>query len=131
MVTKCKDDISNKVNPVILLFDNEQKSERPLKKFLKHSNTEIDAKTILKPLKGNLFLLTIPLNNNDECEIEDLYDKEVLNVTIDGRKFCKNAKDESKDYFGKHEFSIHIMKNYKEVDFSNFLPILDSINKLI
>ena len=74
---------SNKVNPVILLFDNEQKSEKPLKKFLKYTDVNLEIDQISKQLKANLFLQTIPLANSlEECEIEDLYQKEVLNVTI-------------------------------------------------
>ena len=117
---------------VILLFDNEQKSDRPLKKFLTHSDVKMDAGQIFKQLKANLFLQTIPLANGlEECEIEDLYQKEVLNVIINGKKFCRNAEYDSEKYFGKHIFSMYIMKHYNEVDFSKFLPILDSINSLI
>lgn len=62
---------------------------------------------------------TIPLVNGlEECEIEDLYQKEVLNGTIDGEKF------------DKRKFSKDVMKHYTEIDFSNFLPILDSISNL-
>lgn len=75
---------------------------------------------------------TIPLANGlEECEIEDLYQKEVLNVTINEKKFCRNLEDDSEKYFGKHIFSMYIIKYYNEVDFSEFLPILDSINSLI
>ena len=123
---------SNKVNPVILLFDNEQKSEKPLKKFLKYTDVNLEIDQISKQLKANLFLQTIPLANSlEECEIEDLYQKEVLNVTINEKKFCRDAEDDFEKYFGKHIFSMYIMKHYNEVDFSNFLPILDSINSLI
>lgn len=132
MKRRSRTELSNKVNPVILLFDNEQKSKRPLKKFLTHLEIKMDANIISKNLKANLFLQTIPLDDGlEESEIEDLYQKEVLNVTINGKKFCRNAKDDPEKYFGKHIFSIYIMKHYNEVDFSKFLPILDSINSLI
>lgn len=132
MKRKSQTDSSNKVNPVILLFDNEQKSERPLKKFLTHSNIKMDAGLIFKQLKANLFVQTIPLYNGlEECEIEDLYQENVLNIIIDEKKFCRNAEYDSEKYFGKHIFSMYVMKHYNEIDFSNFLPILDSINNLI
>ena len=134
METKCQTESSDKVNPVILLFDNEQKSERPLRKFLKHSNIEMRYEEIYKPLNKNLFLLTIPFPPNkklDECEIEDLYSEETLNATINEKKFSKNAEDNSKEYFGKHTFSLYIMKNYKKINFENFLPILDLIDDLV
>lgn len=117
---------------MILLFDNEQKSDRPLKKFLIYSDVKMDDGQIFKQLKANLFLQTIPLANGlEECEIEDLYQKEVLNVIINEKKFCRNEEDDSEKYFGKHIFSVYIMEHYHEVDFSNFLPILDSIDSLI
>lgn len=132
MKKKNQTESSNKVNPVILLFDNEQKSDRPLKKFLTYLGVKMDEGQILKQLKANLFLQTIPLANGlEECEIEDLYQKEVLNVTINEKKFCRNLEDDSEKYFGKHIFSMYIIKYYNEVDFSEFLPILDSINSLI
>lgn len=132
MKKKNQAESSNKVNPVILLFDNEQKSDRPLKKFLTYSDVKMDDGQIFKQLKANLFLQTIPLANGlEECEIEDLYQKEVLNVIINGKKFCRNEEDDSEKYFGKHIFSVYIMEHYNEVDFSNFLPILDSIDSLI
>lgn len=122
----------NKVNPVILLFDNEQKSEKPLKTFLKYTGVNLATNQIFKQLKANVFLQTIPLANSlEECEIEDLYQKEVLNVIINGKKFCRDAEYDSEKYYGKNIFSMYIMKHYNEVDFSNFLPILDSINNLI
>ena len=132
MKRRSQTELSNKVNPVILLFDNEQKSNRPLKNFLTHSDVEMDVGQIFRQLKANLFLHTIPLANGlEESEIEDLYQKEVLNATINGKKFCRNAKDDSEKYFGKHIFSMYIMKHYNEVDFSKFLPVLDSINRII
>ena len=57
--------------------------------------------------------------------------KEVLNVTVGGKKFSKSDKFDSEKYFGKDIFSKYIFKNYNEIDFSNFLKILDSIDSLI
>jgi retron EC67 protein len=116
---------------VILLFDNEQRSDRPLKKFLTYSNVKMGAGQISKQLKANLFLQTIPLMKGlEECEIEDLYQDEVLSVTIHGKKFCRSAEDGSEKYFGKHIFSMYIKEHYNRIDFSNFLEVLDSINNL-
>lgn len=128
---KSQNESLDKVNPVILLFDNEQKSDRPLKNFLKYLGIKLDDRQITKQLKANLFLQTIPLMKGlEECEIEDLYEKEVLNVTIDGKNLCRSAEDDSEKYFGKHIFSMHIRECYNRIDFSNFLEVLDSINNL-
>lgn len=128
---KSQNESLDKVNPVILLFDNEQKSDRPLKNFLKYLGIKLDDRQISKQLKANLFLQTIPLMKGlEECEIEDLYEKEVLNVTIDGKNFCRSAEDDSEKHFGKHIFSMYIRENYNRIDFSDFLEVLDSINNL-
>ena len=122
---------TNKVNPVILLFDNEQKSDKPLKKFLNYINNTLEKNQISKNLNDNLYLQTIPLINElEECEIEDLYQEDVLNIIIDEKKFSKNAKVDSENCFGKHIFSKYIIENYNEIDFSNFIELLDSINNI-
>lgn len=119
------------VNPVILLFDNEQKTDKPLKKFLKHIGAELNTNQILMHLNANLYLQTIPLINKfRECEIEDLYTEEVLNISIHGKRFEKMVKDSAEDTFSKDIFSKYIIENYQEIDFTNFLPLLDSINRV-
>lgn len=123
--------ILEKINPVILLFDNEQISDKPLKKFLKSSNLKLTEKETSKNIVGNLFLQTIPLCNSlQECDIEDLYKKELLNIIINGKKFDKSEKKDSNKFFGKHIFSMYVKNHYTEINFDNFLPLLDSINKL-
>ena len=128
---KTPQELSDRINPVILLFDNEQKTKRPLKEFLNHTDTVLEQGMISKNLLANLYLQTIPLiGTSEECEIEDLYLKELLDTPIDGKKFCKNAKDNSKDYVGKHIFSLYVIKHYKEINFKNFISLLDSINDI-
>ena len=123
--------ILEKIHPVILLFDNEQISDKPLKKFLKSSNLNLTEKETSKNIVGNLFLQTIPLCNSlQECDIEDLHKKELLDITIDGKKFDKSEKKDSNKFFGKHIFSMYVKNHYTEIDFDNFLPLLDSINQL-
>ena len=40
------------------------------------------------------------------------------------------VKDSAEDTFSKDIFSKYIIENYQEIDFSNFLPLLDSINRV-
>ena len=128
---KCSTDSLSNINPVILLFDNEQKTKRPLNEFLKYTNIYLEPDTISRKLIANLFLQTIPLiDNSGECEIEDLYLKELLETPIYGKKFCKNADDDSEEYVGKHIFSLYVIKHYKEIHFNNFIKLLDSINDI-
>lgn len=131
----CDKNVSGKnknANPVFLLFDNEKESDKPLKKFLGSTKAKLKDRTILNLLDSNLYLLTIPLEKGlKECEIEDLYSDELLNVSINGKKFSRNSLDDSKNYYGKQRFSMYVLNNYKDIDFINFLPVLDSINSVI
>lgn len=117
--------------PVILLFDNEQKGKKkPLKEFLNHTKVELSG-IINKNIISNLYLQTIPLiNGMEQCEIEDLYDEKVRIEVVDGKPFKIAGNYDKKTEYGKHEFSLYIIRNYEKIDFSNFKPILDSINNI-
>lgn len=122
-------------NPVILIFDNEQETERPLKKFLKCLNNK-DAKSMKGKTSahicGNLYLVTNPLvDDKKECEMEDLFDESTLKHVIGGKEFCKKDDFDEKRYYGKNIFSQYVYNNYKTIDLSRFIPLLDDINKIV
>ncbi len=119
-------------NPVLLIFDNEQKTDRPLKKFKKDAKIQdVNIKNWINIL-GNLYLVTNPIvNGKDECEIEDLFSESTLNTLIGGKSFSRNSKSENDKYYGKAIFADYVMKNYQKIDFSNFVPFLDSINSVL
>lgn len=117
-------------NPIILLFDNETKSKRPLKDFLNYTNMSLGT-NIFMHLIHNLYLVTIPLvKEKQECEIEDLFDDEVLLHEIDGKKFERKGNDGDKHY-SKQIFASYIAKNVRSIDFTAFIPLLDAINQII
>lgn len=125
--------------PVILLFDNETESPRPLKNFLKDNCINGENKQqLLKDLhikliaESNLFLMTNPLVLNKlECEIEDLFPLEVLDHKIDGKSFSRDDKYDAKKYYGKEIFSTYIANNYEKIDFSGFKKLLDTLNLIV
>lgn len=119
-------------NPVILIFDNEQKgNKKPLKKFLNYSRKKLDC-NLYSRICSNLYLQTIPLvNNKDECEIEDLYSEDLLSIKIKGKTFSKKTNENSEYYFGKSRFADFIKNNYSDINFDNFIPLLDCINEII
>ena len=120
----------NKINPVFLLFDNEKYNRKPLCSFLNHINAELNDDDLQLHIVYNLFLLTIPLvNNKNESTIEDLLPEEILNTEIQGRKFINESND--KQSLTKFNLSNFIFENYKDVDLSNFLPLLKEINSTI
>ena len=134
-ITKNRESIEKK--PVILLFDNEQKDnykkkkkKKPLREFLNHVKIELSV-NINTNIKSNLYLQTIPLiNGMEQCEIEDLYDEKVRREVVDGKPFKIAGNYDKKTEYGKHDFSLYVLKNYKLIDFSKFKPILDSINNI-
>ena len=127
-------------NPVILLYDNESKSERPLKKFLGEDvHATVDQKAELKAklhmrliTSSKLFVVTPPLiGDKEECEIEDLFSDELLSLNLEGKTFCHKDKFDSNKYFGKEIFSQYVYENYRTIDFSRFIPLLDVIDMII
>lgn len=124
------------INPVILLFDNENdtatKSKRPLQEFLNYiGRREALGSNLGFHIQDNLYLVTIPLvKGKPECEIEDLFPDEVLNHEIDGKKFDRKGKDSEKSY-GKHVFSLYIAKNLNDIDFEGFIPLIETISKIV
>lgn len=128
------------LHPVILIFDNElNNKKKPLHNFINHvgltpeQREEFENNLFVKLIDGtNLFLTTNPLvNGKDECEIEDLFDAKTLETQIGGRVFCRKDKYDATQYYGKDIFSKYIAQNYKTIDFSNFKPMLDNINKIV
>ena len=135
-------------NVIIFLFDNEtQTNKKPLYKFLnqykENENNGNENKDVLinniknkcwSKLKDNMFIVCTPLiDEKNETEIEDL-----LNIELDkyehmtGRKYDGSGKKGKKEgFFNKNEFSQYIAKNYKKIDFNEFVPLLDSIKSVI
>ena len=84
-------------NPVILIFDNEQVTNKPLRKLKGHAKlserqkAQFNKKLYCELIEnGNLFVLTHQLQNGkSECEIEDLFDQSTLCHIINGRSFSR------------------------------------------
>lgn len=93
----------------------------------------LEDKLFLKlPDKGKYFLLTNPLMESmEECEIEDLFSKSILEQQIDGKTFSRNSDYDRALCFGKDEFSKIVLSNYQTIDFSNFVPILNNIREIV
>ena len=73
--------------------------------------------------------MTIPLvEGKDECEIEDLLPSEILKQKIDGKDFDRTEKKDNKEYYGKDKLSEKVLIQYKKIDFSKFVKLLDTIN---
>lgn len=125
-------------NPIIILLDNETDNNHPLGKFFPGNEKE----TLVKKLKKdkyirlnelqNVYLTTIPNNSNnqnDNVEIEDLFEESLLNIELNGRKFYRKGKKDG--CFTKDEFSKYVFSNYKTINFDNFKCIFDIFQIII
>lgn len=128
----------NPANPVIMIFDNELvNKKKPLSKFANHCKLNEDSRNNLQiqlyiRLQDNLFLMTNPLvKGKEECEIEDLFGEDVLNTKISGKVFSRGTNPDQNEYYGKEIFSNYIMREYSNIDFSNFKPMLYNLNEII
>ncbi|WP_436862931.1 retron Ec67 family RNA-directed DNA polymerase/endonuclease [Staphylococcus caeli] len=121
-------------NPIIMLFDNEINDKgKPLKKIYNHVkfNKEELHNNLYVNLINNLYIATTPLiGSRNHSEIEDLFPKETLDEGIKGRPFTKDENYNRKKNCGKDEFSKYIYNNYNEINFENFIPLLDALYKI-
>ena len=126
-------------NAVIFLFDNEAYSNRPLKKFIDAAKLKDDQKDKLKTKlyarlidNSKLFIVTTPLHSGKpESEIEDLFTETTRNTIIGGKHFSTNDQYDTSIFYGKKVFSEFVYDNFKTIDFTGFIPMLDAINKAI
>lgn len=121
-------------NPVILVFDNENvMKSKPLYDFLNYiSFGERETFKSRCRVIENLSLVTNPLvRGKKECEIEDLFDDDVLNVKISGKTFKRDTEKDNSMYFGKAIFANYVYKNYSKINFDKFISMLDDINNVI
>jgi hypothetical protein len=129
----------NPQKAVVLLFDNETTSPRPLKNFLKaiHINGEVQKQFeqdfYMRLLtESKLFLVINPLiPGKTECEIEDLFPLKVLEHKVGGRIFFREDNYDSKIYYGKNDFSKYIFANYQKIDFNGFETLLNTLNTIV
>lgn len=134
--------------PVILLMDNERNKKDQLRSFLNTTNTNIDYDKISCNIYANLYLQTLPLsddkinefrerdNKNSDykvtgIEIEDLYDDDLLEKDFDGKHFSRLDNYNKSKYIGKFEFAGYVKKHYNNINFERFLPVLESIDKIV
>ena len=119
--------------PIILLFDNEFEKGKPIKKFIgtcKCDEQNLQT-TLYSHLIGNLYVQVVPLAYlKPSCELEDLFNDDILNLELYGRKFDRTGKADIAKYYNKDVFSKYIITHYETIDFSAFIPLLDTLEKI-
>lgn len=126
-------------NPVVLLFDNERSSDRPLGKIIRNiklleqERRKLDSEHYCRVIpNANFYILTFQLPPGMvKCEIEDLFPNDVLQTVINGKTFDRHIEKGDSMHYGKNDFSRYVFSNYQKIDFSAFRPLLNTLNKLI
>ena len=127
-------------HPIIFIFDNElNNTKKPISHFIKHVNVDDSSINLFKKKlyislikNGNVFLATNHLvKGKEECEIEDLFDNELLELKLDGKSFDRSGKKDNKKYYSKDIFSKYVMRNYKDINFESFKPFLNNISFIV
>jgi hypothetical protein len=112
--------------PIIFVIDND-KGAREIKKFFEIK----EDKLVYEYIPNKLYVIFVSQKEN--AEIEDLFDEETQKKQVDGKTFNKDKKYGDNDlYFGKQIFASKVIRpNYKIIDFNNFKPIFDGIEKIL
>lgn len=115
-------------NPVIVILDNDKGAKEIVSEF-KITNKQEPIINLFK----NLYIAFIPeAPGNCNNEIEDLFDKETLNVKIDGKSFNPSAKLNSRKEYGKIIFAEKVIHpNWSTINFDNFKPIFTKFEEII
>lgn len=81
----------------------------------------------------NLYIQTLPfVEGMQDVEIEDLYlPEQIIEIKDNENRTFKKEVEDLKKNFGKDTLSEYIYLNYKDFDFSNFFPLLKSIESII
>jgi retron-type reverse transcriptase len=112
--------------PIIFVIDNDEGA-----KGIKGLFGIKDNKLFHVCIPNKLYVIFVSQKEN--VEIEDLFGEETRKKQIDGKMFSKDKKYGDNDlYFGKQIFASKIIRpNYQTIDFNNFRPIFDGIEKIL
>lgn len=122
-------------NPLIVLFDNDS-GAKPICSVVKQarpSKQDMILKDPFTHVVKNLYVVPTPLKpGHRESTIEDFFDDATRATVVGGKTFSdKNDADETKHY-GKWVFAEKVIApNAKTIDFTGFVPLLQSISLVI
>lgn len=121
--------INSSSPPVILVYDNDEGAKKIKGKM--HSFHKLNLQTVDAERTYNLFdnISILFSSNKDNGTIEDLFDKKLLSVKIDGKEFSKKNDFNINTHYGKLDFAKKVIgPNKNNIDFSKFDIILNAIN---
>ncbi len=129
------------MNPVIMILDNDSGSDGSGGIFsilngksfpnITSSKDALRNKEWLWVIQ-NLYIIFTPLNGAKDSSMEDLFDKETLDIKLGNKVFNKTNKPCTENQYGKEAFATGVvLKQRENIDFSGFSLIFNSIVKII
>ena len=84
-------------------------------------------------VNNNLYLVKTPhVGTKKETCIEDLFDKELFETEINGKKFSPENDADREKFYGKRYFAERVVaKNFETINFDGFKPLLDRLETAI
>ncbi|EMH6402188.1 retron Ec67 family RNA-directed DNA polymerase/endonuclease [Providencia rettgeri] len=131
---------SGEINPVIIILDNDSGSggnNGIFESLMNKLRGKISSKEELRSKKWiwvtqNLYIIFTPLNGKKESSMEDLFDKDTLNIKLGGKVFNRTNSKCTAEQYGKEVFANGVvLKKRKSINFSGFSPIFDAISEII
>ncbi|HBH6860834.1 TPA: RNA-directed DNA polymerase, partial [Proteus mirabilis] len=124
------------MNPVIMILDNDSGSDGSGGIFsilngksfpnITSSKDELRNKEWLWVIQ-NLYIIFTPLNGAKDSSMEDLFDKETLDIKLGNKVFNKTNKPCTENQYGKEAFATGVvLKQRENIDFSGFSLIFNS-----
>lgn len=123
-------------NPVILVLDNDDGVGTLLGKLTnkKYPNCPVKTEDMRNQefthIFHNLYMILTPRKKGQaESDIEELFDEKTKAIKLDGKSFSKEPNPENE--YGKKPFALKVVRaNRDTIDFTNFKPIFDTIEKV-
>ena len=118
--------------PVIVLIDNDDGGKSLFKMMKSRAKIDVSYSSTedFYYMGYNLYVIKTPegVGETPESCIEDLFPEEVLNMTLGGKSFNKSNDHDGVATYGKALFAKNIVeKNYQNINFDKFKPLLDRI----
>ena len=118
-------------HPVIILIDNDDGAKDIFKDVKNINGKSISYETTCPfyHLHENLYLVKTPeIGKNSKSYIEQLFDQELRETLIDGKKFDPSNDLDTNTKYGKVIFAKKVVRpNVDQIDFSKFRGLLDRI----
>ena len=115
-----------KKHPVIILIDNDSGSKEIIE--IMKRKKKWDPSKPFAFFTENLYVVHISSESGtSEMAIEDLFDDQTQNTTVDGKKFNRKPKIDSASEYGKIVFAEKVIRaNENSINFDGFKKVLNS-----